>query len=206
MSIENESMGNKEKESLLRAILDFIKKIFSSGNQNGIGKISEPLDKALSSRKFNNDIAKEAIEDNKACLSLINDFIQENKDELTDLIEKNKLNDVSDMIKSDLMPNIETYLATKELSDETKSNPLRRLDDYRHEIMDNVNAAFKSEFEGIGNVVDRVSENLDKKMTVPNHSHNEALNISPRTEPSKEVSRETQREMLKDAPTTPSFD
>tara|TARA_B100001245_G_scaffold236697_1_gene230186 strand:+ start:44357 stop:44974 length:618 start_codon:yes stop_codon:yes gene_type:complete len=189
------SQENNLQKNMLKALVDFIKSIFSQNKSSGLGLSIDNAQKKLSDNRFSQDVTKELVEQNVDCLRLIEEFIGDNKDALESMSNSNKINEISKLVEAELLPNLNAYLESKGLSEESLSNPLRRVEAYRHNIIDNVNAAFKSEVSGADEVIDAVANSFDKKMSEPNFSHNEKLKVSPRKELVIGISKETERVM-----------
>jgi hypothetical protein len=189
------SQENDSQKNMLKALVDFIRSIFSQNKSRGLGQSIDNAQKKLSDNRFSQDVAKELVEQNIDCLKLIDEFIGDNKEALEKMSNSNKINEISKLIEAELLPNLSAYLESKSLSEDSLSNPLRRVDAYRHNIIDNVNAAFESEVSGAEKVLDVVASSFDKKMSEPNFSHNEKLKISPRKKLVIGISKETERLM-----------
>lgn len=147
-----------------------------------------------------NEIASELIADHNAVLDMTMKFVEENHDKISSLVESNKLNSVREMIREDLIENIDAHFTTKEMSDEAKSHPLRRMDGFRQDIIDTVDVCFGCNLEGSDDLLKGISEIFDKDMAEPNYSHSESIKDSPRMERSNEISKETEMEMTAESP------
>jgi len=206
MSTSNDMKTPEGKENFLQSLMKLLKNLFSAKRNNQPFNIPDKKtinNGKLGLNKFSNEIAQELIEDHSAIFELTKDFIGNNEDRLASLLEKNRLNDAKEMVKSELLPNVEAYFESKELSDGVASNPMRRVEEYRHKIFDDVNAVISEENDGVSDLLKQTTKNLDTKLSEPSMSHNESLEKSPRHEMSKEISKETIREMTADVPEIP---
>jgi hypothetical protein len=151
-----------------------------------------------------NKMAENAIDIHRDILSMVNDFSEKNKDELSKAISENRLSDVSNLIKNDLVNNIQIYIDSFEMDEGVLSDPLRRVPQYRQGIIDNIDAVFSDELSGSVELRGLVNNAIESKVSDPSLSHNETTGTSPRVEYSLEVSNEVRNEMMADVPSLPT--
>jgi hypothetical protein len=203
MSNDEINTQKEIQDNLLKAILRFLKDIFKGGKGATKPLPAEHLvsDNDLPVTLANNPIAKQMVEMHNDSIKLVSDFARDNWDQLSSAIEQNKLSEVGELVKSQLIPNINTYLDTIEIPDEVMSNPLRRIPEYRDSIVDRIDEVFDRELSASGGLRNIINNNFKSTLSEPSLSHSEEIGLSPREENIVEISKEVELEMNSKVPT-----